>query len=386
MSWAAGNRLRAGLVVYALDAPTTGIPRYAIELVDALRGLPDGPEIVILHAGGLGALAGRAGESHLVAGRLRSLLLSGSWRVNRLVRALKLDLVHDTTGLLPFLFGTDGASCVATLHDAQPLSHPSTSRRLERLLFRHWLPRMVPRVDALITVSAYAADEIRRLLPSPRGPLYTIPYGVSRRFSSLSVADARQKVRERFGLTSRYVLFVGALTPRKNVERLVQAFCLLSSRVSDVGLVLAGPEGWAGPDVSAARRALGPRLLLTGPLDDRDLVPLYRAASVVTLPSLSESFGMPIVEAMMAGVPVVASTATSMPEVAGDAAILIEPTDVLALANALLSVLNDPSVASDLVIRGRRRAAAFDWSEVAQRTADVYRTAVARRLGSEARV
>jgi alpha-1,3-rhamnosyl/mannosyltransferase len=244
---------------------------------------------------------------------------------------------------------------------------------------------MLPRVDSLITVSAHAAGEIARLLPAPRGATSVIPYGVSRRFSCVSVEDARRQVRERFNLTSRYVLFVGALTPRKNVVRLVEAFSSLAARVTDVALVLAGPSGWSCPDLTDARAVLGRRLVLTGPLDDRDLVPLYRAASVVTLPSLSESFGLPIVEAMMSGVPVVASTATSIPEVAGDAAILVDPTDTEALAGALQSVLVDDSVARRLIGRGERRAAAFDWTAVAQQTVDVYRNAAARRSGSGAR-
>jgi alpha-1,3-rhamnosyl/mannosyltransferase len=173
------------------------------------------------------------------------------------------------------------------------------------------------------------------------------------------------------------VLSVGTFEPRKNLARLVRAY---RRAVAEQGLphtlVLAGHPGWRTDDLDAAIAAGGPgrieRILSVG---DGALDALYRAADAFAYVSMSEGFGMPVLEAMGRGTPVIASSTTSIPEVAGDAAVLVDPLDEPAIADALLRVLTDEPLARDLRTRGFERAARFTWDRTATATLQAYRLA-----------
>ena len=174
---------------------------------------------------------------------------------------------------------------------------------------------------------------------------------------------------------------VGTFEPRKNQARLVRAYrrAVTDARLPHA-LVLAGHPGWRTDELDAALAEDGPgRIVRLEGLGDLEIDALYRAADAAAYVSLSEGFGMPVLEAMSRGTPVVASSTTSIPEVAGDAALLVDPTDDAAIAKALTSVLTDATVADDLRRRGYDRAGRFTWGATARATLDAYRQAVEAR-------
>ncbi|MGC9333247.1 MAG: glycosyltransferase family 4 protein [Anaerolineae bacterium] len=184
-----------------------------------------------------------------------------------------------------------------------------------------------------------------------------------------------QAVQTRYGFRAPYVLYLGTLHPRKNLVRLVQAFAHLVSQSSDttyplaeLQLVLAGQKGWLYDEVFAEVRRCGleGRVVLTGYVADGDLAALLSGAEALAFPSLYEGFGLPVLEAMACGVPVVCSSTSSLPEVAGDAALLVDPLDVEAIASALLRVVTDGDLRRELVGRGLVRARRFSWRRCAQ--------------------
>jgi glycosyltransferase involved in cell wall biosynthesis len=164
------------------------------------------------------------------------------------------------------------------------------------------------------------------------------------------------------------VLGVGTLEPRKNLERLIEAWAGMQSE--EYELVLVGSIGWdAGAILRRARRR---RVRLLGYVNDDDLVALYSLCEAFCYPSLYEGFGLPVLEAMAAGAPVITSSVSSLPEVAGDAAVLVDPRDAQAIRAGLERVLSDARERERLRIAGRARAAQFSWDQTARLTRDVF--------------
>jgi glycosyltransferase involved in cell wall biosynthesis len=167
-------------------------------------------------------------------------------------------------------------------------------------------------------------------------------------------------VKRRYGIHGDYFLHVGTLQPRKNLVRLVQAFASLQP---DVQLVLAGRKGWLYDDLFDQVRRLGlaGRVLFPGYVDDADKAALLSGALAYVFPSLYEGFGFPALETQACDTPLICANTSSLPEIAGDAALLIDPTDVADLAQAMLRLLADAALRADLVARGRRNRERFSW-------------------------
>jgi glycosyltransferase involved in cell wall biosynthesis len=195
-------------------------------------------------------------------------------------------------------------------------------------------------------------------------------------------------IRARYGLSGPYLLYVGTLQPRKNLVRLVQAFALLleslaashqspisnlQSPASNLQLVLAGQKGWLYDEILSQIRKLDltGRVILTGYVPDADLPALLSGALAFVFPSLYEGFGFPVLEAMACGTPVICSDASSLPEVAGDAALLVDPEDMEALAAALQRLVSDEALRRELVERGYRQVQRFSWRGCAEEALQV---------------
>lgn len=370
--------MKIGLLIYGLDRPMTGISRYTYELVHALSALPDGPEIVLLAAGYLGPLASQEKFSviplpgcHL----LPALLTLGNVLLPYLASRLELDLIHDPSGTAPFLFGSGRAKVVVTIHDVFALSIPGYSSHLDNLIYQYWLPRLLPRrVDKIITVSQVSRQDIEHYLHIPTRRIQVIPYGIHDRFQLMPRDKVRAHLHQRFGLDGSYLLYVGALTRRKNIERALQAYAQIALDFNDLRFVLVGPRIWQGTPIEAviAEHKLQDKVLMTGPLQDDDLPVLYNGASVFVFPSLYEGFGMPPVEAMACGAPVITSNTSSLPEVVGEAALKVDPYNVTAIADAIRRILNDPDLAADLRRRGPAHAQQYTWENTALQTFTLY--------------
>lgn len=183
------------------------------------------------------------------------------------------------------------------------------------------------------------------------------------------------------GISAPFILSVGRLDRRKNLERVIEAYRLLLRRgVPCGGLVIAGPEDSGSAEVRrrlAEGRVEGERIVTTGYLGDAELAPLYRTAAVNVYVSLAEGFGLPVLESLASGVPTITSNVSSMPEAAGDAAILVDPTDAPALADALARVLTDADLRGRLAGAGPRHAARFTWRRSAELLLDGLRRAAA---------
>jgi glycosyltransferase involved in cell wall biosynthesis len=263
----------------------------------------------------------------------------------------------------------DDQRLVVTVHDLAFERFPELFPRDWRWLYRAGLRAAVKRADAILVPSQRTADDLIDSTSIPSSRVYVTPLAPSLAATALDPGEAL----DRFGITRPYILSVGTLEPRKNLVRLVRAYRQVAPDVPHQ-LVLAGPAGWHADELEGELSRVGPGMIVrTGHLSGEDLDVLYRGADVFAYPSLYEGFGLPVVEAMARGVPTLTSDTSSLPEVAGDAALLVDPTDVSEIAEGLARLLTDHAFAEDLRQRGLQRAATFTWAATARATLGVYR-------------
>jgi glycosyltransferase involved in cell wall biosynthesis len=278
-----------------------------------------------------------------------------------------VDVVHD----MGFVVPPSRAPLVATIHDLLFLRYPDHYTWHTRIVLQRGLT-LARRHARLVVCPSETTMEACRAAGFDAGRLRLVPWGVR---AGVAGPTGDETVVARYRLQRPYVLFVGTVEPRKNLRRVVEAFRRLER--PDLELVLAGPRGWR-EDLSADIRPAG-RIRWLGQVPRDDLGPLYAGAGVVVYPSLAEGFGLPVLEAMAAGAAVVTSAGTATEEVAGEAALLVDPLDVDAIAGGMARVLDDRRLAERLRSRAETRAAAFTWERSAALAADVYAEAAGAR-------
>jgi glycosyltransferase involved in cell wall biosynthesis len=266
---------------------------------------------------------------------------------------------------------------VATIHDLGylhfPREHPPAARILRRLANR-WSARRATRV---IAISGATRDDLVRYDGIAPARIAVVHHGLTALFQAPQTPASIEAVRQRHGLAEPYLLFVGTLQPRKNLERLLLAFDRVAADEATLTLALVGAMGWQQERLTRALAGLRARdrVRVLGFVDDADLPPLMAGALALAYPSLYEGFGLPAIEAMACGTPVLTSTTSSMPEVVGDSALLVDPLSVEAIAGGLRRILRDEALRRDLRERGLERARMFTWERAARETQAVLRAA-----------
>lgn len=369
--------MRIGYLTYGLDRAPTGIGRYAVALLEALAALPNSPEIVLLTT----ERSDRHGlwhrfEHHALPGcrLLPALMTIGNAVTSLASRRYHLDLVHDPNGIAPFLGPGGRTRRIVTIHDAFAYIYPETHNRLDNWRYSWQLRHAARRAHAVITVSQCSRRDLVHYLGLEATRVQVTPEGVDPAFAPMSDSAARRATLDRYGIRPPYLLYVGGINARKNIDRLFAAYARLREHLPGLTLVIGGKRQWQTDAIDAAlqRLDLGHHVHFTGYVADADLPALYSAAEVFVFPSLYEGFGLPPLEAMACGTPVVTSNVSALPEVVGDAALTVDPFDTDALAAAIKRVITDAALCADLRRRGSERAAGFSWERTARATLAIY--------------
>lgn len=283
----------------------------------------------------------------------------------------RVDVVHGPNYVVP---PARHAARVATVHDLTALHHPELCTPHVRTYPASI--RRALRTGAFVhTVSDFVRAEVIAAFGADPDRVVTVHNGVD------PIPDADPALGRRAARGDRYVLALGTIEPRKNYPALLRAFDAVAAEDRDVRLVIAGPDGWgmAQFDDALARCAHRDRVTRLGMTDEAGRASLLRGATALAYPSLYEGFGLPPLEAMSVGVPAVVSDAGAVVEVVGDAAEVAPARDVDAIAAALARVLCDEERRSELIERGRARAAQFTWDATADGLARLYRRVEAER-------
>ena len=319
---------------------------------------------------------------HLVPVRLPWRLARMAWEQAVLplhLRRLGVDVLHSPHYTTTVVSG--GWRRVVTFHDVTFFLLPERYPPLRGAYFRAASRAGARLADLVVAVSKTVKADVECHLRLPPERVRVVPLAAAPSFHPLGDAARTTAVRTKYGLPERFILNVGALEPGKNQATLVRAFHRLKRQDSEQGLVIAGPPAWRYERLFRLVDDLGlaGQVRFLGYVPAEDLVALYNLADLFVFPSLYEGFGLPPLEAMACGLPVVASTAPALREVLDDAALLVHPQDVVALAEAMAAALRDEPLRSRLRQAGLRRAAQFSWERTARETVAVYDEAVGGR-------
>jgi len=270
-----------------------------------------------------------------------------------------------------------GVRLTSMVHDPTPITLPKCHTASNIRYFERFVRDVLPRLDGIITPSETVREELMNELSVDGEKIRAIPHGVDPDFYEVSQAQF-QVARETYGLPPHFVLFVGSMEPRKNLERLAQAFDMLPAKMqSEYPLVIAGTSGWKNDQIRA-RLGKNKNVHLIGYVR-RELLPaVYASCAAFVFPSLYEGFGLPVVEAMAAGAPVICSNVSALPEVAGGGAMLVDPQDVDGWTTAMVKVLSDPHRAKVMADAGRQRSRSFSWNRTATETLEFFASVASR--------
>jgi len=337
--------------------------------------------------------------------------LAQVWAPGELLRS-RPDVYHYPHFDLPWLAP---GRVVLTIHDLKYLSRAEffvKKSQLKRLVMQTLLAHAVKKAQQVIAVSQFSADDLQKRLNVAQRKIRVIPHGVDARFFRRCSADELERLRQKFRLAPQYLLFVGERRPHKNLTGLIHAFAVLQKMGNPAQLVIAGKAyaDYQQPQQLAESLGLAQQVRFLDYVAEADLPGLYQAASLFTLLSNYEGFGLPLLEAMASGTPVVAANCTALPEVVGDAGVLVQPIGAEAVpeiwrqtddnqtndwilqrpdnakaagrlrlsdnaeaaATVFLRLLEPTPEREALIGRGLERAAQFSWAACAQRTLDVY--------------
>jgi glycosyltransferase involved in cell wall biosynthesis len=354
-----------------------GVERYATDLIRSVVAAdPTNRYVLFTPPRGAPILADLASSRV----RLQTTLFNSRWYfvpvgLPAAVLRHRVDLLHATFSVAPWC---PGQRIVLTVHDVGPDVHPEFFPAGIRRRFRWLTAAGVARATVVVVPSEATRRELLAHYDVKPEKVRVVPEGVNSWF--LGNGDGSGASPRDDSIPDEFILAVGRFHARKNLERFLEAFALFKRRHrrSGVKVVLAGRDMYHQQRVmdAIARLGLTDDVVFPGHVDDVMLRALYRRARLFAFPSVHEGFGLPLLEAFACGVPVLGGNRSATPEVAGDAAFLVDPYDVEAMADGIDRLLHDGTLRRTLVERGTRRLGDYSWETVARRMLALYNEAL----------
>ncbi|MFC2067153.1 glycosyltransferase family 4 protein [Chloroflexota bacterium] len=368
--------MRIGIITDPMDTKSS-VRIYLCNLIENLFKIHDPKDIYLIHAGRSENPLYRQGNEIIIPGLYRDTFASAPLAdVFRpfLLRKYKLDIIHYSHSYAPLTFLAAGAINVCLITTIGPATHPQYYPWPSRYIIK--IARLVNRkMDMILTESESEKKEIVKFLRVPEDKVRVIHSGVEDEFRPLDNLNAiKSELLAIYKIEFPYILHLGAYRPVKNGPTLIRAFAEIKKRGIKHKLVLVGQPAQQFEKVLELIKELGleEEVITTGLAPAEDLPKFYNAADLFVLPSVKESFGHVLVEALACGCPVVTSNVTCMPEIVGDAGVLVDPYDVGSLADGMYIVLTNNELRQNLKEKSLQRAKLFSWEKCARETLSVY--------------
>lgn len=372
--------MRIGIDAHFIGNQETGNETYTLNLIRSLAAVDPEPNNYSLYFTNTAAAA----KPVVADSRFRNRLLKPGNPMLRIpvvlpweVKHRPVDVLHTHYTVPPFI--PSETRTILTIHDISWEYHAELYSPGDLLRLKTTVPWSARRADRILAVSHSVKSALVKLYKLEADKIVVTPLAAGPNFYPREPASCWERVRAKYGIEGRYILFVGTMTPRKNLSRVVRAVAWLHRhRGIKEKLLIAGPRTvGSGAFLSILHDLqLEKEVICTGHLNHEELPDLYSAAEVFVFPSIFEAFGLPTLEAMACGTPVIASNRPAFPEVAGDAALLVDPDDWKAIADAIERVLYDSALCEHLRAAGIQRARQFSWQATAARTLAVYQELV----------
>lgn len=251
---------------------------------------------------------------------------------------------------------------IITIYDLSFEKFPQYFKKSDLVKLKNWTYYSAKKAEAIITISEYSKKDIVDYYKIPENKI-TVSYpGYNQDvYKIINNQDEIEKIKNKYKITGKYLIYIGTLQPRKNLTVLLEAI----SKLKDIKLVVVGKKGWLYNDIFEKVISLGikNRVIFTDFIPDTDIARLLNGAEVFVLPSLYEGFGIPVIEAMACGCPVIASDNSSLGEIVADAGLLFYPGSVNNLLSVLEKPLNDVKYREELIKKGLNRARDFNWEK-----------------------
>ena len=286
-----------------------------------------------------------------------------------------VDLYHATDFVLPPTHKS--TKTILTVHDLSFVRVPETASPSLRQYLNQVVPKSVEKATHILADSQATKDDLIELYGTPESKITVLLSGVQDNYQPIVDRQKLTNIREKYSIPNHPYLFsVGTVQPRKNYSRIIQALAQLRQHGYDLSLIIAGGKGWLEDEMyqTIKQTQMSEYVHLIGFVDDADLPALYTSAEVTIFPSLYEGFGFPVLESMACGTPVVTSNVSSLPEVGGDVALLVNPTKVDEITQAIQKILDDPDHYQNLSQRGLEHIKKFSWANSAKQLKQIYDT------------
>ncbi|WP_394884845.1 glycosyltransferase family 4 protein [Clostridium butyricum] len=264
---------------------------------------------------------------------------------------------------------------ITTIHDLTYILYPETMDKKNRERLKKDMINTVNRVDYILTISENSKNDIIKYLNIPEDKITVIYPGVDEIYKQVLDEKHIEKIKRKYNIIGRYLLYLGTLEPRKNIETIIKSYNdFIKSSDEDIKLVLAGKKGWLYDSIFnlVSEYGLENNVVFTDYVDDSDKPALYQGAEIFLFPSLYEGFGIPVAEAMASRTPVITSNSSSLPEVAGDSAIITEPLDYRKISESIKKILRDSNIRQKMIENGIKQVEKFNWDDSAEKLRKIY--------------
>jgi len=298
-------------------------------------------------------------------------IIAEQFLLKKYIKQYKIDLLHSTSFVIPL--NIKNVPNIVTVHDLFYELFKKTIKPLQRIYYKLLFTTSIKRADCIISNSNNTTNDIINILHIESSKVNTIYLGLKKTFTNFSDNESDRSLFNNLNLPKKYILYVGSLEPRKNLETVVRVYANIRHKCADK-LVIVGASKWKTNELNRLITSLGIEndITFTGYIDDTILPYIYKSASLFIFPSLYEGFGFPLLEAMKMKVPIVTSNISSLPEVVGNAGILVDPTNVVEISVKVLQLLNDTVLRQSMIDLASKHCQQFTWEKTANETLKVY--------------